>query len=146
MTTVDNDKTISLDFELTHPPEKVWRALTDPTLLSRWLMANDMDARLGAQFTFRLDPKLINSTPGGWDGIVNCEVLALEACKRLQYTWNGGGVVTVVTWSLTPIPTGTRLSLEQSGTFPDHIPAFQGARRGWQHMVGQRLKELLNDA
>ena len=46
--------TVSLEFDLKHPPEKVWRALTDPELLTQWLLPV-MNFRLerGAAFTFR---------------------------------------------------------------------------------------------
>lgn len=31
-------ETITFDFDLAHPPEKVWRALTDPALVAAWLL------------------------------------------------------------------------------------------------------------
>lgn len=59
-----------------HPPELVWRALTEPALISRWLMDNDFSPELGHRFTLRTDPA------PGFDGIVHCEVLDLEAPRR----------------------------------------------------------------
>jgi uncharacterized protein YndB with AHSA1/START domain len=44
-----------LRFEVTypHPPEKVWRALTDPQAIAQWLMKNNFEARVGHKFQFR---------------------------------------------------------------------------------------------
>ena len=50
---------------------------------------------------------------------------------------------TVVTWTLTPTPSGgTRLSLEHSGFLPDQTSAFDGARHGWQRMLGEPREVL----
>src|SRR5690606_23033330 len=43
MTPTDNTprsqtESLSFEFDLNHPPEKVWRALTDPALLAQWLL------------------------------------------------------------------------------------------------------------
>lgn len=51
------------------PPERVWRALTDPDELEAWLMENDVEPRVGHRFQFRDEPK------PGWRGVVDCEVL-----------------------------------------------------------------------
>ena len=135
-------KSISVKFDLPHPPVKVWRALTEPELLAEWLMATDMRALVGNSFTFKAEP-----TPW-WDGIVHCEVLEVDPPKRLRYTWRSGpepsGLDTVVIWTLTPTPSGgTRLALEHSGFLPANAFAFDGARKGWQRMVGERLPEVL---
>ena len=65
---------IRTDSFFPHPPEKVWRALTDPELLASWLMPNDFEPRVGHQFTFRTDPVPAHD----FDGIVRCEVLELD--------------------------------------------------------------------
>jgi len=132
-------RTISMEYDLPYPPAKVWRALTEPKLLATWLMDNDMRPLAGHSFTFKAE-----LTPW-WDGIVRCEVLEIEPHKRLRYSWRSGPASspldTVVTWTLTPTPSGTRLALEQSGFLPANAFAFDGASKGWQHMVGQRLSE-----
>jgi uncharacterized protein YndB with AHSA1/START domain len=135
-------QSISLAYDLPHPPVKVWRALTDPQLLGEWLMVNHMRPLVGHSFTFKAQP-----TPW-WDGIVHCEVLEIELHKRLRYTWRSGPesspLDTVVTWTLTPTPSGgTRLALERSGFLPANKLAFDGANKGWRHMVGERLSEVL---
>lgn len=96
------------------PPERVWDAITDSAALADWLMPNDFQPRLGHRFQFRTKPA------PGFDGIVNCEVIALGPPRRLAYTWKGGSIDTVVTFTLEPTPTGTKLILEHKG--------FRGAR------------------
>jgi uncharacterized protein YndB with AHSA1/START domain len=135
-------QTISLEYDLPHPPAKVWRALTSPELLSSWLMANDLRPSVGHRFTFRQDP-----TPW-WDGVVHCEVLEVEVNKRLRYSWKSGpppqGLDTVVTWTLTPTPAGgTKLALEHAGFVPSNKFAFDGARTGWERMIGEGLVATL---
>ncbi|HET9276253.1 MAG TPA: SRPBCC domain-containing protein [Gemmatimonadales bacterium] len=130
-------ESLAFDFDLQHSPEKVWRALTDPALLAEWLLPV-IDFRLepGAEFTFR------TQAYPGWDGIVNCRLVEIEAHRKLSYTWSVPFLDTVVTFTLTPTETGTRLSLVQSGFKPDQKREFGGARYGWK-MMGGKLIDLL---
>jgi len=128
---------ISFEFDLPHRPEKVWRALTDPVLLSEWLLpVVELKLEPGAAFTFKTQPY------PGWDGIVNCRILEIEAHRKLSYTWVVGDMDTVVTFTLTPTASGTRLSLVQSGFKPDQKQESGGARYGWK-MMGGKLVDLL---
>ena len=77
-------RSIVVERTLPYPPEKIWRALTQPELIGRWLMPNDFVAAVGHRFTFRTKPQ------GDWDGVVDCEVLAVEPHRRLRYSWRGG--------------------------------------------------------
>ena len=132
-------ESISFEFDLHHSPEKVWRALTDPVLLAEWLLpVVALKLEPGAAFTFKTQPY------PGWDGIVNCRILEIEAHRKLSYTWVVGdmGLNTVVTFTLTPTASGTRLSLVQSGFKPDQKQNFAGARYGWK-MMGGKLVDLL---
>ena len=132
-------ESISFEFDLHHPPEKVWRALTDPALLAEWLLpVIDLQLEPGAAFKLKTQPY------PGWDGTVNCRILEVEAHKKLSYAWVVGdmSIDTVVTFLLTPTPSGTRLSLEHSGFKPQNKPAFGGQRYGWQ-MMGDKLVALL---
>ena len=137
----DDAKRIHLGWELPHPPAKVWRALTEPALVSRWLMQTDMPAGIGQAFTFRTEPMPF------WDGIVHSEILELEPQRRLRYTWKGGPAATmldtVVTWSLIPVAGGTRLELEPSGFRPEAAQAFAGAGLGWKLNVSERMAKVL---
>lgn len=131
--------TISFDFELQHPPEKVWRALTDPTLLSEWLLpVVELKLEPGVAFMFKTQPY------PGWDGTVNCRFLEIETLRKLSYAWVVGNMEldTVVTFTLTPTASGTHLSLTQSGFKPNQKQNFGGARYGWK-MMGGKLVDLL---
>jgi uncharacterized protein YndB with AHSA1/START domain len=129
-------RTISFTFDLPHPPEKVWRALTDPALVSKWLMATDIGAERGRKFTFKSQP-----TPW-WNGVVDCEVLEVERNQRLRYTWRAPPLDTVVTWTLTKTASGTRLALEHQGFPVEPASAYEGAKYGWQKMVAAMEKLL----
>jgi uncharacterized protein YndB with AHSA1/START domain/DNA-binding transcriptional ArsR family regulator len=131
--------TIAFELDLPHPPEKVWRALTDPALLAEWLLPTvGFALERGTAFSFRTQPV------GGWDGVVQCRLVEIEAPTRLSYTWVVGDMAidTVVTFTLTPTASGTRLTLVQSGFKPDQKQNFGGARYGWR-MMGGRLIDLL---
>jgi uncharacterized protein YndB with AHSA1/START domain len=127
MTTTDTTRSVVLDRELPHAPAKVWRALTEGPLLTEWLMTNDFRPEVGHRFTFRAAP-----VPN-WDGVIECEVLAVEPPSRLAYTWASMGLQSVVTFTLTATATGTQLRVEQSG-FPAQggDQYFKGAQYGWQ--------------
>ena len=130
---------LSFEFDLHHSPEKVWRALTDPVLLAEWLLpvvGLDLKLESGAAFTLKTQPY------PGWDGTVNCRVLEIEAQRKLSYTWSVPFLDTVVTFTLTPTASGTRLSLVQSGFKSDQKQEFGGARYGWK-MMGGKLIDLL---
>src|SRR5688572_11234061 len=130
-------ETISFEFDLHHSPEKVWRALTDPALLAEWpLPLADLELQPGAAFTFTAPPF------PDWDGTVNCRFLEIETHRKLSYTWTVPFLDTVVTFTLTPTASGTRLSLVQSGFKADQKQESGGARYGWK-MMGGKLVDLL---
>jgi uncharacterized protein YndB with AHSA1/START domain len=131
-------ESISFEFDLHHAPEKVWRALTDPVLLAEWLLpVVEGTLEPGAAFTFKTQPY------PGWDGTVNCRILEMDAQKKLSYAWVvGDDLDTVVTFTLAPTASGTRLSLVQSGFKPEQKQNFGGARYGWK-LMGGKLVDLL---
>ncbi len=130
-------ESLSLEFELHHAPQKVWRALTNPALLTEWLLpVVDLQLEPGAAFTFRAPPQ------PAWDGIVNCRMLEVEAQRKLSYAWVVGDIDTVVTFTLTPTASGTHLELVQSGFKANQKRNFGGARHGWK-MMGGKLLDLL---
>jgi uncharacterized protein YndB with AHSA1/START domain len=130
-------ESIAFEFDLPHAPEKVWRALTDPVLLAEWLLpVVGFTCEPGAAFTFKTQPH------PGWDGIVSCRILEVEAPRKLRYAWTVPFLDTVVTFTLTPTASGTRLSIVQSGFKPDQKREFGGARYGWT-IMGGRLVALL---
>ena len=127
---VDTPRTLVVERVFPHPPEKLWRALTESTLLAQWMMSNDFQPVVGRKFQFRADPKPT------WNGVVDCQVLTVEPNKVLSYTWGAMGLESVVVWTLSPTSTGTRLRMEQSGFRPDQQQAYQGAQHGWRKFFG----------
>jgi uncharacterized protein YndB with AHSA1/START domain len=117
-----------------HPAEKLWRALTESSLLAQWMMNNDFAPEIGRKFQFRADP-----VPH-WNGVVDCEVLVVEPGRRLSYNWGVGGsdsgLQWVVEWTLSPTEGGTHVRMEQSGFRPDQQQAYGGANYGWQKFFG----------
>ena len=123
--------TVTVEREIPFPPEKIWRALTQPHLIQEWLMKSDFVPAVDHRFSFRAD----------W-GSVDCKVLTIEAGKTLSYTWAAMGLDSIVTWTLTPSGTGTLLRMEQSGFRTDQKQAFHGARFGWQKFL-ESLEQAL---
>ena len=124
-------RTVVVERELTHPPEKVWRALTQPHLIAEWLMRSDFAPVVGHDFKFTAD----------W-GSVEGQVRTVEPNRTLAYSWDAMGLESTVTWTLTPTAAGTHLRMEQVGFNPDQDQAFPGARFGWQKFMGN-LQEVL---
>ncbi|AOO83739.1 SRPBCC family protein [Bosea vaviloviae] len=129
--TLTEIRSVVVERELSHPPEKIWRALTQPQLIAEWLMKNDFKPVMDHRFSLRAD----------W-GAVDCQVLALEPNRALSYSWGAYGLESVVTWTLTPTPGGTHLRMEQSGFRPDQVQAYQGAKAGWPRFLLE-LEQLL---
>ena len=130
-------ESLSFELDLHHPPEKVWRALTDPELLAEWLLpVVGLELVPGAAFTLR------TQAYPGWDGTVSCRLLEIEPLRKLSYTWTVPFLDTVVTFTLAPTDTGTRLTIVQSGFTPEQKRESGGARYGWK-MMGAKLVDLL---
>jgi uncharacterized protein YndB with AHSA1/START domain len=131
-------RSVVVEREISFPPEKIWRALTQPHLIEEWLMKNDFKPVVGHSFSLR----------GDWGGVLDCEVLAVEPNRMLSYTWNfkhddaAYNLRSVVTFTLTPTGTGTHLRMEQSGFRPEQKQAFGGAHAGWQKFFAN-LDQLL---
>lgn len=129
MTETAATRTLVIEREMPHSPEKIWRALTEGRLIEEWLLKNDFQPVVGHRFTFRREPV------GNWDGIIVCEVLAVEPNSRLSYSWGAMGMETVVAWTLTPTEGGTHLRMEQSGFSPDREANYKGAKYGWKNFI-----------
>jgi uncharacterized protein YndB with AHSA1/START domain len=140
----DDLRTIRVDQFFPHPVERVWRVLTTPELMARWLMPNDFLPRVGHRFTLQGKPvEAVN-----FSGIVDCEVLELRPLQRLRISWHGANSFdSTVTWSLQPEGSGTRLLLEHTGFNPDD-PSPQLSRRimngGWRSHVLRRFSAVLD--
>jgi uncharacterized protein YndB with AHSA1/START domain len=122
---------VIVEREMPYPPEKIWRALTQPQLIAEWLMKNDFKPVVDHRFSLSAD----------W-GAVDCQVMAVEPNKTLSYTWGAYGLESVVTWTLTATGAGTHLRMEQSGFRPDQQQAYHGAKAGWPRFFAN-LEQVL---
>jgi uncharacterized protein YndB with AHSA1/START domain len=130
------------------PADKIWQALTETSLIARWLMPNDFKPIIGHRFTFTTRPM------GDWDGVVHCEVLACDPPRLLRYSWRGGSSAnaaqgspldTMVTWTLTPADDGTHVRMEHAGfRLPPNQAAFDAMRPGWARVL-DRVAHVATD-
>ena len=126
-----------------HPPAKVWRALTEPHLLELWSMRPEgFSLEVGAKFTFRA------KADRHWRGYVECEMLQVQPPSLLRYSWVGDdeGTKLVVTYTLEPIASGTRLTLVHSGFsgVGGYLLAKLIMTKGWQKMLDREFRAVLD--
>ena len=139
--TVASRQDIVVDEVFPHAPEVVWKTLTTPELMGRWLsmQPTGFEPRKGNRFTYQTTPA------GEWNGVIQCEVLEVIPNERLIYTWRGGHeanvgygsrLETVVTWTLSKVENGTRVHLVHSGFVrPRNDTAFKNMSVGWTKVV-----------
>ncbi|WP_114950763.1 SRPBCC family protein [Sphingosinicella terrae] len=131
---------IVVDSVFPHSPEMLWKTLTTPDLMGRWLMEpTGFEPVAGKRFTYQTKPA------GQWDGVIHCEVLEVVPNQRLVHTWQGGSdsnadygsrLDTIVTWTLTEVPDGTRVRLVHSGfCTPRNDFAYRNMSGGWPKVV-----------
>jgi uncharacterized protein YndB with AHSA1/START domain len=139
-TPTTQNRSVVIERQLSHPPAKVWRALTQGALMEDWLLKNDFQPIVGHRFSFRAEPN------PHWNGIIDCEVLVVEPNQRLSYSWSSLGLESIVTWTLTPTHAGVLLRMEQSGFRPDQEHAYRGATYGWKGFLDalQRVVDKLD--
>lgn len=133
----DQREELRFELRLPHPLEKVWRAISEPELLEKWLLPSlGFNLAPGTKFTFQQEPM------PGWDGVVCCEMLEVVLHQSLRWRWVVGDIDTIVSFTLSPTPSGTLLQIAQSGFKPEQKQNFGGARWGW-NMMGEKLIDLL---
>lgn len=126
---------LALDFQYTTSIEKLWSALTDSDTLAKWVLPNDFKPVVGQRFQFRAEPT------EWWDGLIDGEVLIVDAPNRLSYTWASGGEQHTVVWTLQDLGDGkVNLHLDQTGFSNEH--GLNGAKYGWSKWHGE-LEKLL---
>jgi uncharacterized protein YndB with AHSA1/START domain len=132
---------IHLESVYPHPIETVWEAISNRESLSAWLMpTDDFLAVIGHTFHFRTKPAL------GFDGVVQCEILEVQAPWRLSFSWQGGPLQrTVVTFELRSDGHHTHLRLLHQG-FKGLLPMLTAnvLRRGWVKLITQSLLRYLD--
>lgn len=132
---------------LPHTPDIIWKALTTGDLIGRWLMpATGFEPVRGNRFTFTTKPA------GAWDGTIRCEILEITPQSRLVYSWQSGDagnvgygalLDTVVSWTLEPAGSGTRVKLIHAGfVVPRNEIALTNMGEGWRKIV-PRLGETV---
>ncbi|MFZ2101171.1 MAG: SRPBCC domain-containing protein [Oricola sp.] len=132
-------RSVVIERDIAFPPERIWRALTQPHLIEEWLMKNDFAPVVGHRFNLT----------GGWGGVLDCEVTEIEPNRTLSYTWNHShddpayDLRSVVTWTLVATAIGTRLRIEQTGFRPNQRQAYGGARTGWERFL-DRLEQVVS--
>jgi len=146
--TTTQTQSIVVDFDLPHPPAKVWRALTQADLVEKWLMQNDLRPVVGHHFQFHDQPV------EDWDGIVDCDVLVVDPERTLSYTWRGGSAAqrasgtdldTTVTWTLTPTASGTHVRLEHAGFTSQNAYVYEILNSGWRSKVVTSLARVVDE-
>lgn len=145
---VDQIETI---LELPHSLQKVWDALTTPEGLNSWFGDRvSMDLAPGRPILFE------------WDeyGEAGGTIEAVEPLSRFAYRWRATGVPeeeemndqnsTLVTFELSPIPSGTRLRVVETGFAtlrPDlRENAFRENTSGWRSELAELITYLKGTA
>lgn len=131
MNEVPQIRSAIVEREIAHPPEKIWRALTQPHLMEEWLMNTDFAPEIGRKFTFRRQPN------PDVDIVIDCQVLEIEPHRTLSYSWSAFGLESVVTFTLEPVSNGTLLRMEQAGFRPDQDRAYKGAMASWKQFIAK---------
>jgi uncharacterized protein YndB with AHSA1/START domain len=134
---------IHLTQRYAHPRSKVWRAITEPALLEKWLMRPEgLSLEVGNEF------KLIAKPQPGWRGFVECEVLEIVHERRFVFSWVGNEKQTpmTVTFSLDDDGEGTIFTIDHVGF--EGISGWLLARvmmgPGWKKMLAKRLVQALS--
>jgi uncharacterized protein YndB with AHSA1/START domain len=141
---------IIVDEVFPHTLDVIWKTLTTPTRMVRWLKMEPrgFEPKVGTRFTYQTTPA------GEWDGVIHCQVLEVTPNQRLAYAWKGGHegnigygsrLDTVVTFTLSAVEAGTRVRLVHSGfVLPKNETAFKGMSEGWKTVV-QRIDALASE-
>jgi uncharacterized protein YndB with AHSA1/START domain len=132
---------IVVDEVFPHTLDVMWKTLTTPARMGRWLHMEPTGFKptVGTRFTYQTTPA------GEWDGVIHCQVLEAVTNERLVYSWRGGHeqnvgygsrLDTVVTFVLSAVDNGTRFRLVHSGfVLPKNETAFKNMSHGWAKVV-----------
>jgi uncharacterized protein YndB with AHSA1/START domain len=138
---ITGSQQIVVDEVFPHTLDVVWKTLTTPRMMGRWLRMEPTGFKpiVGTRFTYQTTPA------GEWDGVIHCQVLEATPNQRLAYAWKGGyegnigygsRLDTVVTFTLSAVEAGSRVRLVHSGfVLPKNDTAFKGMSEGWKQVV-----------
>lgn len=122
--TLGGKTVLRFERRLAHPPEKVFRAISDPAELRHWFPATvETELRPGAPITFAFEQHEIDALRG--------EVLEVEPPKLLVYTWGDD----VLRWEIVPEGGGCRLFFSQTlaeGGASGGVPGTARNAAGWE--------------
>lgn len=148
MSEVRETRSIEMEQEFDHPIEMLWQAMTDSEWLAVWFFPNDIRPEVGHKFT------LWGRGIERWDGEFQCQVLAVEPAKTIEFRWSGGHeelkafgqyMDTTVTWTLSALSGGgARLHVLQVGfrTDPGADGVYESMVKGWQSVLRTLAKRL----
>lgn len=124
----------SYDVEIGAPPERVWRAITDPDLTQRYYFGTRVESDWAKDSPIRY-----RNAQGGID--LDGEILEIEPGRRLtttfRPTWSPeveGSAPSTVSWEIEPAGDGVRLRLTHSG-FDWSTPGAEMIDGGWRQTV-----------
>jgi uncharacterized protein YndB with AHSA1/START domain len=149
--TPDQDAIVS-EIQIAAPPERVFRALSDPGELKRWFSGPDcpakfwkMDARVGGQYSYSTEKGSI-TVNGVSEFECHGEILECVPPRLLVYTWIGNWhddkfARTIVRWELEKKGSGTHVKVTHSGlaNLPIARKDYSG---GWTGVV-EMLKKFV---
>lgn len=122
-------RTIEQRLAIHAPPEKVFAALTEPTLLSKWWTDEaEIDPRRGGRYRFAWD--------GGYEH--SGDVLVATPPRLLQLGWRRGRVRTTVTFQIRRARRGALVTLREAGipAGPRRFEELLGLSIGWMYYLG----------
>jgi len=146
-----NQDAIIAEIQVSAPPERVFKAISDAGELPRWFSGGPdcpvkfwkMDARVGGKYSYATEKGslVIN---GVSEFECHGEIVECDPPRVLAYTWIGNWhddpkSRTLVRWELAPSPGGTHVKVTHSGlaSLPVVRKDYSG---GWPGVVEQLKK------
>lgn len=137
---------IKAEIEIAAPPERIFRALTDPTELGAWWGDSLMYRTYDWQVDLRPGGKWSTQARGsdGTESTVGGEYLEVDPPRLLIYTWRpswDGFHESTVRCELQPTSSGTRVRITHTG-FVDRAAVAEGTGEGWKRVLEWAAKHI----
>lgn len=143
--TTTSSRSIQISWNFPHPPAKVWRAWTEPSIAKLWFGSDPngkvLDAKLDAQVNGSFSVTFANSD--GTEFTAQGIYKEIDEPKRLVFTWgwaNQPEVDELITLEFSPDGDGTLMSFEQSNIAPS--TTLHNYEEGWRSTF-QKLEKAL---